>query len=462
VATFSIWPATNGPGSGAADTASTDLGTEFYVTAPGCNFDGYKWWCATGTDTTATNYSFRLYSTTDGLTGTLIAGTTIAGTGTFTAGAWNFVLLGASVPLTANVRYRAVITHSAASNHYSASASWWTADVVNGPLTAPSQAHALNTTQSSFNEPSTGGMPTSSSGANYWLDVQIDTGATAVPHAAQAPVPPAWQPDLPGVPGAVPFTWAALVAPGPVPPPPVIIPATPGTYSGIPGRAVPGLFIPGNPGPVPAQPPVTELAQFGPAWHPGDGLPGMPGGIPFLAVPQGAAQPAPAAGDITGSGGLTFAVPLPLSTGTEEFAGTGGLTVPAPTFAGTGSEAFAGTGNVTVPALTLSGSAGGAFTGSGSLTVPSLTLAGTGSETFTGSGTVIMPGPLAAGTAAEAFTGSGGVMLPLLTVKAASAGIKATSSATVTAVNTSTAAVTDPRDGTAAVTAITTSSSGVT
>src|ERR1035441_2228825 len=69
MAVYRIWPAT----SGAADTGdytTTDLGLQFHVTTTTCTLTGYYWWLPATDDTTGTNYSFRLYSTTNGTTGT--------------------------------------------------------------------------------------------------------------------------------------------------------------------------------------------------------------------------------------------------------------------------------------------------------------------------------------------------------------------------------------------------------
>jgi Domain of unknown function (DUF4082) len=219
MALLRIWPSASG-GPVTADAAATDLGVEFYVVTNGCQITGYWWWCQN--DTTAANYSFRLYSTTNGTTGTLISGTTVTSGFTLTTGQWNFIALSAPVVLTANTRYRAVSHYSGAGNHYGATSSYFTSgggasDIVNGPLVCPTKANALNSAQGSFNDPSFGAaFPTSSNGANYWIDVQIDIGATApvqistwfprrVPARAVTPrpLPPAAAAATPGPAGTV-------------------------------------------------------------------------------------------------------------------------------------------------------------------------------------------------------------------------------------------------------------------
>lgn len=187
MATFRVWPSTNGPTSAVGDSSTTDLGVQFFVTQPGCNFDGFFFWCAsTGTpDTTGSNYSFALFSTTNGTSGTLIGGTSLAASGTLTTGAWNYFPLVTPVAIASSTTYVAVVHYSGSGNHYTATASGWPSSIVNGPLTAPSNATALANAQDSFNEPSGSiSFPATAGTSNYWLDVQVDTGSAA---AAAAP-----------------------------------------------------------------------------------------------------------------------------------------------------------------------------------------------------------------------------------------------------------------------------------
>lgn len=178
--TYRLWPSTNGP-SVVSDTSTTDLGTQFNVTQPNVSFDGYWWWCPTSGDTSTADVTFKLWTTTNGTTGTLVSGSTLAGSGTFSAGAWNFQELHAPVPLTQGTSYVASITYTGSSNHYGATSAYWfsgggAAGITNGPLTAPSSPAATGGIQGSFNEPSTGAIPsTEFNDSNYWLDVQVST-----------------------------------------------------------------------------------------------------------------------------------------------------------------------------------------------------------------------------------------------------------------------------------------------
>src|SRR5260370_25836225 len=87
------------------------------------------------------------------------------------------------------------------------------------------------------------------------------------------------------MPGTEPFApWPAWAGAALAPVPPPVIPVTPGTYSGIPARAIPALFIPGNPGTPPVPLPQAPAPLQVPAWFPG--APGVPAGEPFIPWPQ--------------------------------------------------------------------------------------------------------------------------------------------------------------------------------
>ena len=105
MATWRIWPSTNGD-IVASDTTSNTLSTEFAVTQAGCSITGYWWWCPASGDTTAKTFS--LWSCTTGTTGTRITAAN-ATSGTLTAGAWNFTAC-TPTPLTANQHYRTEMT----------------------------------------------------------------------------------------------------------------------------------------------------------------------------------------------------------------------------------------------------------------------------------------------------------------------------------------------------------------
>jgi hypothetical protein len=181
VGTYRLWPSTNGPSSVAADTTAYTLGVEFYTTAA-VDLTGYWWWCTPGADTTAK--SFELWQIVSAFVGTPIAGTA-ATSGTLTQNAWNWVPLASSVALTVGQRYRAGCFGAGGVNWYGATHNGWPADLVNGPLTAPSTADATNNAQSPYKQAASISFPVDTGGSNYWLDVQV-VDAAAPPTAARS------------------------------------------------------------------------------------------------------------------------------------------------------------------------------------------------------------------------------------------------------------------------------------
>lgn len=157
-----------------------DLGIQFNITVTGYALDGYWFYVPSGGVTTGSSYSFQLFSTTNGTTGTLISGSTVTGSGTWTAAAWNFTTLSPSVSLAVGTTYIAVVTAPAGTVVYQALLHYWDGtggganNIVNGPITAWAAANALNTTQQTFNDPSTGGMTvTDFQNSFYGIDIDV-------------------------------------------------------------------------------------------------------------------------------------------------------------------------------------------------------------------------------------------------------------------------------------------------
>ncbi len=189
---YRLWPATNGAATVNPDTGSSDLGLQFKVTSSNAiTITGYWRWVATSQDTNGTHYSFRLYSTTNGTSGSLVTGTTVTGSGTWTVGAWNFTAI-TPVSLVSGTTYTSACTHTAASAHYPSTNNYWSSGaggsgITNGPLSAPSSATALGGKQCPYNQPSTGAFPAQYMyiSSNYWVDVAI-TVADSITVSADA------------------------------------------------------------------------------------------------------------------------------------------------------------------------------------------------------------------------------------------------------------------------------------
>lgn len=185
MADYRLYPATDGPPSVASDTTSYTMGVEFYVTSA-ANLTGYWWWCATGASTAPQVH--QLWQVATGTTGTAVSGTTVT-SGTRTQGQWNFTALSPAVGLTPNQRYRASVTDSSGANWYSATASGFPADVVEGLLTAPSTVDATGGIQMGYVISTTPAYPELTTGGNYWMDVQVsDPSGSTTATAATATV----------------------------------------------------------------------------------------------------------------------------------------------------------------------------------------------------------------------------------------------------------------------------------
>lgn len=171
--------------SSSNDDATWDFGIQFTV-AGGCQLSGY-WWYLPGTgNTDATKYTFSLWSTANGTSGTLVPGSTITASGVWTQGAWNFVPLPSPVALASGTTYVAVnsISTTVAAAYQFHSAFWSTgggaAGITSGPITAPGSAAALGGHQQPFNEPGSGGFPAGVFNATFY-GIDINVTVTASP-----------------------------------------------------------------------------------------------------------------------------------------------------------------------------------------------------------------------------------------------------------------------------------------
>ena len=189
MATYSVFSQTLPAGTGTGGDAANqvDLGVQFNITSTGYFLDGYWFYVPSGGVTTGSSYSFRLYTTADGATGTLVSGTTVTGSGTWTAASWVFTSLSPQVSLTTASTYVAAVTIPAATVAYQSLADYWdtgagSGNVVNGPITAWGFNNALGKKQQPFNEPSTGGMPASEFNASFYgVDIDVTDGSVLAP-----------------------------------------------------------------------------------------------------------------------------------------------------------------------------------------------------------------------------------------------------------------------------------------
>jgi Domain of unknown function (DUF4082) len=203
--TYRLFPSTNGPSSPVSYSGPFTCGVVFTVTEGGCWLDGFWWWvCDSGQSTAAQKFAlWCVYG--PGYSGSLVAAATFT-SGALTAGQWNFVKLPAPVPLAVGATYVAATGFNGSfpdTNNQFGSGGAYSAGVVNGPLTAYSDASGskpspFNGAQGVFTVATadpTASMPIYGSNAcNFWMDLQVDTNP---PTGASYRLWPSY-PTLPG------------------------------------------------------------------------------------------------------------------------------------------------------------------------------------------------------------------------------------------------------------------------
>ena len=183
--TYRLFPATAGPPTAVSYSGPFEAGVVFGVTTGGCWLDGYWWWvCGSGQSTSP--QKFALWQTYNGQEGSVVPGS-VATSGALTAGQWNFVPLATKLPLAIGATYVASTGFSNGfpdTNNQFGSGQPYAAGIVNGPLTAYSDASGslpspFKTAQGVFSVASTDptvAMPIyGSSSCNFWVDLQVDT-----------------------------------------------------------------------------------------------------------------------------------------------------------------------------------------------------------------------------------------------------------------------------------------------
>lgn len=170
MATYRLWPATDGPATATIDDTAYTLGVEFEVTSP-VNFTAWNWWCQT-----SATVSFGLYRVTSDTTGALLASRADV---SVAAGGWRRTEASAPIALVPGERYRAVV-FSTFDNFYTATSQYWlgggpgATGLTNGPLRAFSTAEATSSDQGSFISGASMAFPNNAfNGANYWIDPEV-------------------------------------------------------------------------------------------------------------------------------------------------------------------------------------------------------------------------------------------------------------------------------------------------
>ncbi len=191
---YRLFPSTSGPSAATAYSGNFISGVGFALSAAGCWFEGYWWWCAASGQSTAP-VECALWSTTlnPPLYGAVVPGTVVS-SGTLTAGAWNYIPLGTPVQLapgldpahpTYGSSYVAAVGVNGAfpeTPSQFGSGDVYSNGITSGPLTAyrsqsGSRPAPYTLSQGLFstagNDPTVTMPLASSSDGNFWVDVQI-------------------------------------------------------------------------------------------------------------------------------------------------------------------------------------------------------------------------------------------------------------------------------------------------
>jgi hypothetical protein len=170
------------------DDVTWDFGIQFLIAAAGFQLSGYWWYLPATGNTDATRYTFRLYTTASGTSGTLVPGSTVTGSGTWVQAAWNFTPLPSPVPLSSGTTYVAANSISTAVQAaYQFLNNYWSTGpgaggITSGPVIAPGSAAALAGHQQPFNEPGSGTFPASVfENTFYGIDVDVTCRVTPSP-----------------------------------------------------------------------------------------------------------------------------------------------------------------------------------------------------------------------------------------------------------------------------------------
>jgi hypothetical protein len=197
MASYSIvYPALPAGAASSSNGGVSNNGIQFSITAPGCQLSGYYFYVPSGGTTTGSSYTFALYSTTNGTTGTLITGTSLTGSGTYTAAAWNYAPLSSPVALVNGTTYVAV-AHWAGAILYMYVHFFWSSGtgangIISGPISAPNGTNALNGAQQPYSNPGSGSIsfPTLEfDNSWYGVDINVTQVVYGIHESVQAQLP---------------------------------------------------------------------------------------------------------------------------------------------------------------------------------------------------------------------------------------------------------------------------------
>jgi hypothetical protein len=192
MASYRLFPNTQGPSSAISYSGNFTTGVVFKVTTDGCWLEGYWWWVAGNGPTAAQKFALWLVTNTG--IGVVIPAATVT-SGTLSPG-WNFVPLPAPIPLSVGgfqeVGGACYVVATGVNGNFPETDGYFTrggpaaAGITNGPLTAfsdqsgslpapfaMSQAvFSVAGTDPAVNMPAEGHQS-----ANFWMDLQVSDSA---------------------------------------------------------------------------------------------------------------------------------------------------------------------------------------------------------------------------------------------------------------------------------------------
>ena len=192
MATYRLFPNTQGPSSAISYSGNFTTGVVFEVTTDDCWLEGYWWWVAGNGPTAAQKFALWLVTNTG--SGVVIPAATVT-SGTLSPG-WNFVPLPAPIPLSVGgfqeVGGACYVVATGVNGNFPETDGYFTtggpaaAGITNGPLTAFSdQSGSLPApfamSQAVFSVAGTDpavSMPAEGhQSANFWMDLQVSDSA---------------------------------------------------------------------------------------------------------------------------------------------------------------------------------------------------------------------------------------------------------------------------------------------
>lgn len=171
---YTVWNGAIPSGTSSTATGARTDGLLFTITQPGYQLAAIRWYApAAETDLAGSDYEGLLWTTTTGASGTLV--TSQAGSGTWTAGAYNGITLASPPPLSEGVTYVAGVSSP---NLIQYVHNYWgfggpgIGGTTSGPISVPGYSAAPGSNQQG-NASGAGVFPGASTGSWYGVDILV-------------------------------------------------------------------------------------------------------------------------------------------------------------------------------------------------------------------------------------------------------------------------------------------------